>query len=194
MKSGGKSGPKQTNWNNCSFDFSSSAVHPERSIGNCFPWLRGGWSGPKLKQTNGVETFITIDNINARYSHIQPAHKHSSPHHRSALLHINYLGRSLSSCCPVCCSYCSPPPCSLPQPPPQLAGPASLGVVWTEPACAAKLSLMSLQTRQVRQHPPSSFTSLPLALPDQAAATWHQSAGVGGRGTPCWTLPTCQSK
>ena len=28
------------------------AVHPERSIGNCYPWLRGGWSGPKLKQTN----------------------------------------------------------------------------------------------------------------------------------------------
>ena len=27
-------------------------MHPERSIGNCYPRLRGGWSGPKLKQTN----------------------------------------------------------------------------------------------------------------------------------------------
>ena len=28
------------------------AVHCERSIGSCYPWLRGVWSGPKLKQTN----------------------------------------------------------------------------------------------------------------------------------------------
>ena len=27
-------------------------AHPKMSTGNCCPWLRGGWSGPKLKQTN----------------------------------------------------------------------------------------------------------------------------------------------
>ena len=48
----GKSGNLTKIWSQNSRHSITSAVLPERSIGNCYLRLRGGKSGPKLKQTN----------------------------------------------------------------------------------------------------------------------------------------------
>ena len=47
-----------------------SIFYPERLIGNCYPWLRGGKSGPKLKQTNKQRFLLCLSQHHCLCIHI----------------------------------------------------------------------------------------------------------------------------